>query len=810
MSAEPPPSFGELLRRYRAAAGLTQEELAAQTGLTPQAISLLERGRRQHPQAHTVGQLAEAFGLSTPERRVFAAAARHPVPPVPVAAALESGGPPAPGCAVHNLPVALSPLIAREQERTAVMHLLQREEVRLLTLTGPGGVGKTCLALHVAGEALNAYPDGVWLVELAALADPALLPRAVAAALGLREEADRSVLDTLAAYLAARRVLLVLDNCEHLVAACAALTRALLQHCALLRLLATSREGLGVAGEQLYQVPSLSAPPLDPVPAPEELRRYGAVALFVARAQERWAAFALSAQNGQAVARVCARLDGLPLAIELAAAWVGILPVADIAARLDDHLALLTGGPRTVLLRQRTLRATLDWSYALLGAPEKMMLQRLAVFAGGWTLDAAEALCGGDRLAGGAVLDVLAGLVNKSLVLREDASEDGLSGRYRLLETVRQYAAERLGAADQAREQHAQYYVTLAEQAEPEGKGGREAVWLERLQAEHANLRAALGWFLAHGEVERVLHLARALWRFWWVRGHVTEGRQWLEAGLAQGERSSVPVRMAALEAASGLAMVQDDQVRAVVLAEELLVLARASDDRRTTTTALDILGMTAVQQGDHRRAQHYLEESLSLARAAGQREDLATALLSLGLARSEGGTYGAATALIAEAHARFRATGQAYWTTVAVGSLAYLALLQAHWQRAGMLLVEYVTLAQQLQDKANLAAGLEGLAVLASTEGRALRATLLFAASASVRAEIGGRLMSRRNRTMMEQATRSCRDQLEEGAWLAAWDEGQTMTIEQAITYALEDPCGPISSPCGLEPVWEPVEAPS
>ena len=809
MIAEPPASFGELLRRYRAAVGLTQEELAARTGLTPQAISLLECGQRRHPQAYTVSQLAEALALTAPERQVFTAVARHPLSSASAAAAVGSSILPAPGRAVHNLPVALTPLIGRAHEQAAVEHLLQREEVRLLTLTGPGGVGKTCLALQVAVEALSAYPAGVWLVELAALVDPGLVPQAVVQTLGLREEAGQSAPEILRTYLATRRLLLVLDNCEHLVGACAELAMALLRGCHRLHILATSREGLGVAGERLYVVPSLAVPPLDHVPAPDELGRYGAAALFVTRAQERWAAFALSARNAQAVAHVCARLDGLPLAIELAAARVGVLSVEGIAARLDAHLALLTGGPRTALPRQRTLRATLDWSYNLLNAPEQLLLQRLAIFAGGWTLDAAEAICTGEGLEGGAVLDVLTGLVNTSMVQWDETGGDAQAGRYRLLETVRQYAAERRGAATQVGEQHARYYLGLAEHAAPELEGVRQAVWLEHLQGEHANLRVALGWFVEQGAGERALRLASALWRFWWVRGHVSEGRAWLEAGLAQGAEVAVPVRLAALQAAGGLAMVQGDQPRALVLGEDLLALARAHGDPRKTKAALDILGMTAVQRGDQRQAEHYLEEALSLARALGQREDLAIALLDLGLARSEGGSYGAATTLIAEAQALSRGTGQAYWTTVAVGSLAYLALLQAHWRRAGTLLVEYVTFAQQQQDKANLAAGLEGLATLAAAEGRAQRATLLFAAAAAVRAEIGGHLMSRRNRTMIEQATRSSRDQLGEGAWLAAWDDGQAMTMEQALTYALEDPHSPTSPPCGSASVREPLEAP-
>jgi len=398
---------------------------------------------------------------------------------------------------------------------------------------------------------------------------------------------------------------------------------------------------------------------------------------------------------------------------------------------------------------------------------------------------------------------VLAGLMNMSLVLWEGTGWDTQTGRYRLLETGR------LGAAQQVGERHGRYYLELAEHAESELEGAGQAAWLERLQAERANLRTALGWCLEHGAVERALRLARALWRFWWVYGHFSEGRTWLEAGLAHGEGVVVSVRMAAMEAAGGLAMVQGDQIRAVVLAEELLALARAHSDPRKTKAALTILGLTAVQRGDQRQAMRYLGEALSLARAAGRREDLAIALLDLGLARSEGGAYGVATTRIAEAHALFRATGQAYWTMVAVGSLAYIALLQAHRRRAQALLVEYLTLAEQQHDKANLAAGLEGLAVRAAAESRTERAAYLFAAAASMRAEIGGRLMSLRNRTMIEQATCSSCSQLGEGAWLAAWDKGRTMTLEQTIAYALATPGALASPPYGSESAWELLDAP-
>ncbi len=446
MDKEQTTPFKQILRQHRLAARLTQEALAERAGLGVRSIQALERGESL-PHRDTARALA-ASGLDQQARAVFLAAAtpapRHRTPRGPT-----GERPPRMRAAArsrHNLPAALSSLVGRETERDAVMALLGTG--RLLTLTGSGGVGKTRLALAVAGEAVDQYPDGVWLVELAALAEPGLVPGAVAQVLGVREEAGRPLTTTLTDHLNQKHLLLVLDNCEHLVAACAALAGALLRACPRLHILATSREGLEVAGEQRYRVPSLPVPDLAHLPPPERLAESAAVALFLARAQERRPDFVLTAQNARAVAQVCARLDGIPLAIELAAARVGSLSVEGIAARLDDRFRLLAGGARDVLPRQRTLRAALDWSYDLLSEAEQVLLDRLAVFAGGCTLAAATAVCAGDGVDEWAVLDLLDRLVNKSLVQTEEASGEV---RYGLLETVRQYGQERLAGSRQAR-----------------------------------------------------------------------------------------------------------------------------------------------------------------------------------------------------------------------------------------------------------------------------------------------------------------------------------------------------------------------
>ncbi len=441
---------------------------------------------------------------------------------------------PSPNAHPTNLPVQVTSFIGRAHEQAGVLALLERSP--LVTLTGAGGAGKTRLLLQVAVAALETCPDGVWLVELASLADPALVAQAVAAVLGVREEPGRPLSATLAAYLQPKALLLLLDNCEHLVGACAEQCTGLLRTCPKLRILASSREGLAVAGETTYRVPSLSVPDLEHLPVPEQLAGYEAVQLFLERARARRPEFSLSAKNARAVALICARLDGMPLAIELAAARVSVLPVEGIAARLDDRFRLLTGGPRSALPRQQTLRATLDWSHDLLSDRERLLLRWLSVFAGGWTLEQAEEVCAGQGIEAWEVLDVLGSLVNKSLILPEE--RDG-EAHYWLLETIREYALERLamsGEQVEFRRRHAGYYLRLAEAAEPELHGPQQGRWLNQLEIEHDNLRAALAWSLGGGAPESGLRLAAALCDFWLRLGHLSEGRTWIEQALLELE----------------------------------------------------------------------------------------------------------------------------------------------------------------------------------------------------------------------------------------------------------------------------------
>src|SRR5208282_6012716 len=430
----------------------------------------------------------------------------------------------------HNLPQQLTSFIGREKEITQIKELLGT--TRLLTLIGAGGCGKTRLAMRVAGDLLESYPDGIWLVEFAALREPGLAPQTVASVLGLKEQPGESLTQTLTKHLASRLLLLVLDNAEHLLAACAQLADVVLRQCAQVVILATSREQLGIAGELTYRVPSLSVPDPEQHATPEELSTYESTRLFVERARLQRPHFAVTAKNAPALASVCHRLDGIPLAIELAAPRVRSMSVEEVNRRLDQRFSLLTGGSRTALPRHRTLRSAIDWSYDLLNEAEQALLCRLSVFSGGWTLEAAEKVCSGEGVEDVEALDLLTSLADKNLVVADE--QDGAT-RYRLLESVRQYARDRLREGDEARwqSQHLAYFLTLAEEAEPQLTGSDQQAWLDRLEAEHENLRSALLFRHDRGCFARTLRLAAALWRFWWLRGYLSEGRTWLAGRLA-------------------------------------------------------------------------------------------------------------------------------------------------------------------------------------------------------------------------------------------------------------------------------------
>jgi predicted ATPase len=544
----------------------------------------------------------------------------------------------------HNLPVALTSFIGRERELREVGRLLDRS--RLLTLTGAGGSGKTRLALEAATARLGGCHDGVWLVELAGLGDPELVAAETACALGLTLPSQRPALEGLGAQLSQSRRLLILDNCEHLIAACAGLAEHLLGTCSGLRILATSREPLRVPGEVTWRVPSLTLPAPGQWVKPAELASYESIRLFCERAGGVASGFALSDANAAAVTEICLRLDGMPLALELAAARVGALSPAQIAERLGDCLAVLTAGSRSALDRQQTLRATLSWSHALLTSAEGALFRRLAVFGGTFALEAAEEVAASEGVDGRQVADLLGRLVDKSLVVAED-DRDGY--RYRLLEPLRQYARELLVEAGEARRleaRHHAFYLELARAADPERALAGQILARDQLEPDHDNLRAALGWALRH-EPQQALRLAVHMWPMWMAGSHFQEGSRWLQAAL-EAAPAPTELRAEALRAACGLEIRLGRTGGLSKPGSERVAIFRALGDRRAVAHALDEVGVYEYMAGRYDRAERLYAESLALAEELDDRKVAAAVLHSEGvLAQCRGDFAGAREALL-------------------------------------------------------------------------------------------------------------------------------------------------------------------
>jgi predicted ATPase/DNA-binding CsgD family transcriptional regulator len=679
----------------------------------------------------------------------------------------------------------LSSFVGRENELAEVKRLLR--ETRLLTPTGSGGCGKTRLALAVASELLEWFEDGVWMVELAPLAEPSLVAQAVASTLGVREQPGRSLTETLSDYLASKKVLLVLDNCEHLIEACAKLAESLLRSCPELRVLATSREALGIAGEVAWPVPSLSLPDLRRVPEADSLSRYEAARLFVERARAVKPDFALTDDNATAVAHVCYRLDGIPLAIELAAARAKLLSVGQIAERLDDSFGLLSSGGRTAMPRHRTLRATMDWSHGLLSEQESVLFRRLSVFAGGFTFEAAESVCAGEHVERDDVLELLSHLVDKSLVL---VAEEGGEARYRLLETVQQYGREKLdesGEGTETRRRHAAFFAALAERAEPELQGPEQVRVLDELERENGNLRAVMGWAVSEGGVAIAGRLGWALWRFWFLRGHQGEGRRWMEALLERGVPPGQRARVTTVAAV--MSYTQGDHEACEGYSAEALKWSRRESDDLCTAYALSMVGLGAMHRGDFEEATSRFEESLRLYRRSGEERSVPMASVWLGNVLLIRGDRERATRKFEEALALGRRRADRLATSIALYNLAQLALGEADHELALNTLTEGSTLSLQMGDLANLSYFLEGLAVVAASRGEAGRSARLFGAAEASMEEAGGPVYNyyMPDRSLYERTQAAARSRLDDAAWTAAWAEGRAMSPEEAVEHALE-----------------------
>jgi predicted ATPase/class 3 adenylate cyclase/tetratricopeptide (TPR) repeat protein/DNA-binding XRE family transcriptional regulator len=752
------------------------------------------------------------------------------------------------GAHPNNIPVQSAPLIGREREMAAIVALLRQSDVRLLTLSGPGGTGKTRLALQVATELLDSFADGVYFVDLAPISDSSLVISAITQAIGLTEQGGQSLLEQLHTYLRDKQLLLVLDNFEQIVDAAPQLAE-LLATAPQLNVLVTSRMPLHLRGEQEYRVAPLALPDLRQLPPSEALTQYPAVALFIQRVRNVTPGFHVTDATAAVIAEICCRLDGLPLAIELAAAWIKLFPPQALLGRLGKRLAVLTGGARDLPARQRTLRDTIAWSYHLLDVSEQQLFRRLAVFAGGCTLEAIVAVCAGDGHFAMNVVDGVFSLVDKSL-LRRAEDVDG-EPRFVMLETIREYALETLLEHEEivmVRQRHMCFFLNLAETAEPELHGANQRTWLKRLDREHDNMRSALGWSLeardfrregvdvgdssdlshhANDTTELGLRLAGALCWFWLLHGYYTEGRRWLHGVSTGVNQAPTALRAKVCSGEGTLAFAQGDCDQAAVFHEHALALYQELDNQHGIAFALNNLGAQAGQKGDMSRAALFYTQSLTLSQAIGNRWLMAFALNNLGDVAREQGDVDQAVARYQESLALCRELGDQWIITVLLhnlgevmqdqgkneeamslyeeslalsrewgykwvsaytfGKLGQIALVLGDIARARTYCQESIMLVWDMGLKRGIAEGLEGFAALAYAIGAYERAAHLYGAAESVRESSGAPIWPA-DRPAYDCAVAAVRAHLNEQIFATSWAEGQTMTIQQSIAGALNE----------------------
>ena len=794
-SAEGQEWFGSLLRRYRALAGLSQEALAERAGISRRGIADLERGARRFPYPDTASRLAAALELSGAERATFMAACR----PRLTASTRR-----------YTLQGEPSPLVGRQRELAEISRLVAGS--RILTLTGTGGIGKTRLALEVAHQLESEYADGAVLIDLAPVNDPELVPQAVAAALGVSARPGESITDSVRQHLQPRQVLLLLDNCEHVVAACAQLADGLIRAGSSVQLVVTSREPLRIHGETVWVVPPLAA---------DE-----SVALFIEHAQAAAAATNLTSTDIDLIGEICSRLEGVPLAIELAAGRVPALGVAQVADLLVDRLDFLSRGSRLESPRHQTLRAALDWSYNLLDSSEQRLFARLSVFAGGWNLDAARAVCATGAVSYHAVLDGLVGLVDKSLVSTEDTKGQR---RYRFLETIREYAVERLASSGDSREtraRHASYFRAIAEEAAVTRLGVRYPGDVARVRLEHANMSTALDWLRDEGMLEQGLGLCQALSGFWLAQGFLREGEEWLARFLAHPEDVSSHALADGLHAWGRLAeysgrmdrarerfersrstSVQANDARILARAlcglgdvalhhgsydeglklfREALDAAHAADSAQETAQAFLCLGRAASQLGDIQRSTAWFEQALMIERRLADRWGVAYALNELGQQARRAGQLEQAQALLEECHVLWRQAGTRMGERAAIMNLALVTLERGAIVRSAELACESLELSHDMRDDDSAATvrcieiASQVLLGLDST-----RTAVGLVATATIRREVLGAPRPAVEQPEIDRMLRCARDALGDSAFDSAWSRGQDLPIHEAVDLA-------------------------
>lgn len=864
---------GELLKGYRVAAGLTQEDLAERSRVSARTIGSIERGTLHRPRNESLRLLADALALSPQQYAALLNAVRlqriHDAASVPTMVGEQSQA--------HSrqmLPVPPTPLVGRKCEMALALDLLRRNEVRLLTLYGPPGVGKTRLALQIALDLRDQFADGSIFVALAPFREPDQVMVAIAQAVGLPTMDAQSLEASLRDALADKQVLLVLDNCEQALAAAPHIGH-FLGACPHVKAIATSREVLRVRGEHELSVAPLALADLAHLPPVEDLERYAAVDLFMQRARAVKPTFALSEENGRVVAEICTHLDGLPLAIELAAARIKLLPPRALLTRLDHRLRLLTHSMQDLPERLHTLRSAVAWSYDLLTTEEQRLFARLAVFNGGWTLEAAEAICAAPGEQGTETLELLTSLVDKSLVQQEETTSG--ESRFSMLETIREYTREQLEARsdiEAVRRRHAEHYVEYAEGAEPHFTGAEQALWFDRMAAEQGNARAALRWAIDHAKgsddresqrsqqqwqdeavrdgeaLELGLRLAGALGVFWSIRGPLSEGRVWLEelllltvaheqpdSRMAQAaiRRRTIAVRAKALRAAAQLAEHEYNFKRASAWLEESVRLYQELGDREGEAAVLNRLGIATLDAGRYTEAMAWFERCLALRREAGNSRGMAGSLTNMGVVALHLGEYAQANSWLADALACFRevgdisASGEIATPTVGIANvLANLGAVTYYlgdYDRADALLRQCLALFRQLgfgggvaislyflgnvarergdvghavalyresldlfhayPNRQGIVQCLEDMGRLALLCGDAEHAARLWGAVEALRSAIPSLLRLQGERVRYERDVAALQARLGEEIFAVAWMSGQSLSLEQAITYA-------------------------